>query len=977
MTGSIRGRLLRTRTFVAVASGAVVLATGAATGASYAVAQPAAEPTRPGPRGTTGELLGVYDARVGAGGAARAAQLRTASKAARTPAARVFRRALEDDAQLEYDGTTGTVRILQNLDGYLTDRSTLSPQQVVLRYVREHHAGLGLTEGDLDTFRLSRNYQDVAGIRHLSWTQRIGGGSVFGNGLQAAVTADGRLLMLGGSPVSTPEEPSAERPRIGSPAGAIAASRRDTGEATATPGPRDSAERVLFVTRTGTFWGWRTITMSADNPAHSVFDAASGRLLYRRPLSSDAGSREGSRGKAVRYFPGHRPGGRPKTVRFTKRGWLDARATRLFGNNTHAYSDVNDDDTAQRREEAPPKSGQRWDYRLQQFHLENVSFCDNPYPCSWNPDEPFSWRVNREQNITQVFYFVNNWHDHLLRSPIGFTEAAGNFQQRNFSRQGVGRDFVDAQTDDGANTDHGLPDGAHIDNANMSTPPDGMAPTMQLYLQHQPGTSYPDGDPYAPTNVGDEADTVYHEYTHGLSNRLVVDPSGNSTLGDVQAGAMGEAWSDWYAMDYLVARGLQKDSKREADVVLFQYDGAGAALNRSGPIDCEVGSTSPLCTGGLTGHQGGYTYADYGRVAGAPAVHGDGEIWAQTLWSLRDALRSRASQALVTRAMELAPANPSFLDMRNAILVADTALFDGRHHTAIWRTFASRGMGFLAGSLGGDDTSPGADFSTPPTEVQRGTISGVVTDRDTGEPVSGVPVSLAFQGGASIANPTTITGPDGSYSLGPVPAGTYDKLLVTGGGYQPARRSVQVTAAGGNGDLQLRRDWAAETGGASVAEFNGPDFSEFGCGPAQAIDLSQLSGWVSTTGDDEGTPTNEFVRKFLTVDLGRTIDVTAFGVDPSATCGQGGSASTGAYSIETSPDGTTFTEAHAGTFTAEDLGRINELTPAAGDEGVRFVRINLLGNQTPDFATNCPDGGFSGCSFTDLTELAVFGVPAR
>jgi extracellular elastinolytic metalloproteinase len=42
---------------------------------------------------------------------------------------------------------------------------------------------------------------------------------------------------------------------------------------------------------------------------------------------------------------------------------------------------------------------------------------------------------------------------------------------------------------------------------------------------------------------------------------------------------------------------------------------------------------------------------------------------------------------------------------------------------------------------------------------------------------------------------------------------------------------------------------------------------------------------------------------------------------------------------------------------------------------VRFVRFNMLGNQTPDFATNCPDGNFSGCQFTDLTELAVYGVP--
>ena len=123
----------------------------------------------------------------------------------------------------------------------------------------------------------------------------------------------------------------------------------------------------------------------------------------------------------------------------------------------------------------------------------------------------------------------------------------------------------------------------------MDTPPDGQSPRMQMYLQHQPGTSYPDGDPFSPTNVGDEADTVYHEYTHGLSNRLVVDANGQSTLGDVQAGAMGEAWSDWYAMDYLVDQGLQKDRPGKVDVVLFQYDGAGVALDRTEPIDCPVG----------------------------------------------------------------------------------------------------------------------------------------------------------------------------------------------------------------------------------------------------------------------------------------------------------------------------------------------------------------------------------------------------
>ena len=44
---------------------------------------------------------------------------------------------------------------------------------------------------------------------------------------------------------------------------------------------------------------------------------------------------------------------------------------------------------------------------------------------------------------------------------------------------------------------------------------------------------------------------------------------------------MGEAWSDWYAMDYLVAQGLQRDGAGEADVVLFQYDGEGVFLDRT------------------------------------------------------------------------------------------------------------------------------------------------------------------------------------------------------------------------------------------------------------------------------------------------------------------------------------------------------------------------------------------------------------
>ena len=59
-----------------------------------------------------------------------------------------------------------------------------------------------------------------------------------------------------------------------------------------------------------------------------------------------------------------------------------------------------------------------------------------------------------------------------------------------------------------------------------------------------------------------------------------------------------------------------------------------------------------------------------------------------------------------------------------------------------------------------------------------------------------------------------------------------------------------------------------------------------------------------------------------------------------------------------------------------DRGRLNPVTPAGGSATARYVRFTILGNQTPDFATSCPGGAFSGCQYTDLTEIEVYGRPA-
>jgi extracellular elastinolytic metalloproteinase len=969
-------------------------------------------------RATSGSAVrdkGFYDARSGGTTAAKNHLYTKAGIASSRAATDKLRESLGKQAVVEMDGLTGTARQVARLNGFLTGKSSAPATKVAMGFVRSHLPALGLRSADLKTFRLSNHWVDVAGIHHISWTQRVGGVQVFGNGLKANVTRDGRLLSLGGSPVARLRISTASVAKVGTPvrsrAAAIAAARRDVGEKTLKAGSADYARRVLFATPAGLRRAWEAVTMSAFRPMQTVVDARDGRVLYRRDLSSDAyGSSpahvtapwmaraaarqaaaggaaakaaakgKGSTGLAFEYFPGHKPGGVAQPVNYTKRGWLSGKAKILYGNNSHTFSDVNDDNKPNPSEEVPAKSPHKWNYRLKPFHLTAHgfdAFCDNPWPCSWNPNKPFSWRVNREQNAAQVFFFVNNWHDHLKAAPIGFTEAAGNFQRKNYSGNGVGHDAVMTNTDDGANTDHGLPDGNHVDNANMSTPPDGHAPRMQMYLQHVPGTRYPGGDPFSPTNVGDEADTVYHEYTHGLSNRLVVDADGNSTLGGVQAGSMGEAWSDWYAMDYLVAKKLEKDAPNVIDLYIFQYDGEGVFFDRTEPMDCKVGVSKPRCTGGTTGRTEGYTYGDYGNVIGFPEVHSDGEIWAQTLWDLRQKIGSKTSESLVTRAMSIAADNPSFLDMRNAILLADMATTGGDRQHAIWKVFANRGMGYFAGSLGGDDTAPGADFSMPPTGNDTGRITGTITDSQTGDPIEGAVVTVAFQGSPFVTNPSDTTGVSGTFNIGPIPRGTYPKVTFSAPGYDTVTRAVTLDQQNVASDAALDRDWASSAGGAELIDFTGPDFGQF-CGPVAMIDQSSAFGW-STTSDLVDGQVGPDTPKQITVQLPNPVDISSITLLPMANCGDGQSASTGSYHIEVSTDGTTYNTVASDDLTFDEVTQLQTPTLTGSTDGIEFVRFwidaPLVMVDTDTYGANpCPGGGFSGCDFEDAVEIEVYGT---
>ena len=337
------------------------------------------------------------------------------------------------------------------------------------------------------------------------------------------------------------------------------------------------------------------------------------------------------------------------------------------------------------------------------------------------------------------------------------------------------------------------------------------------------------------------------------------------------------------------------------------------------------------------------------------------------------------ADTLITRAMSLSPAEPSFLDMRNAIIQADLVKYGQAHTPALWKIFAKRGMGYFAGAVDANDANPAQDFKTPPAPqtAHDGTIAGFVHDSQSGAPVAGAVVTIGGFGDQF----TTTTGADGFYEFDGLFVGTYRKVAASAPGFfgdSSPGNAVRIGDFTGADltNLLVQRDWAATTGDAVVTGFDGPDFTPFGCGPDQAFDTSESTGWGSTTGDDNGDPTNVFVPKAITVDMHHVVDIDHFLVDPTATCGDGGSASVGAYKIETSVDGLTFVPAGTGTFTVANQGQLNEVTPAAGAATARFIRFTMEGNQTPSFATNCPNGAFSGCSFTDLTELAVVGTEA-
>ena len=603
------------------------------------------------------------------------------------------------------------------------------PDRPVKAFLQEYQVLFGFGPEALDDANVQRDYVSTGnGVRTVVWQQQVAGVPVFNALLIGHMTQAGELACLSSEfiPSAIQAADPALLAAVQSGAGLPVPVQQALVTAVTNIGDRFAVNDVLArtdaagVTRQQTFTAndgikgdaraeliwfpasrtqlklcWQVLFTSQwrDEMYLTLVSADAGEILYRRNLTTESSAitcRVYTNASPTPLLPGWpTPNTTQPTpverglVTFTAlddtaspNGWIADGDNETRGNNVDAHLDRNDDNLA----DLPRPTGNP--SRVFDFPLDLTAA-----PANYG-----------EAATVQLFYWDNWMHDALYQ--FGFTEAAGNFQTDNFGRGGLGNDAVQADAQDGL----GLNDGRHANNANMSTPPDGCAPRMQMYVF----------DGASPARDGSlDAQIVLHEYTHGLSTRLV---GGGAGIDALQTAGMGEGWSDFYALALLT------DPAADVDGVYpmasyVAYHGFGTTFEenyyygiRRYPY-CTDTNKNPLTFADIdpwkaSAHDGVPRNPLLGpfRADLASEVHSQGEVWCMMLWEMRaNLIRKLGPEAgnnlalqLVTDGLKLSPPNPNFVQARDAILLADRMWSGGANAPEIWSAFAKRGLGFNA-----------------------------------------------------------------------------------------------------------------------------------------------------------------------------------------------------------------------------------------------------------------------------------------
>jgi hypothetical protein len=244
--------------------------------------------------------------------------------------------------------------------------------------------------------------------------------------------------------------------------------------------------------------------------------------------------------------------------------WLPTAAAELAGNNVHAYADlVAPDGLSAGDVTVPPTSPGVFDR-------------------TWDPTTlPGGSTFNIQAITTNLFFVVNYMHD--LYYDSGYNEAAGNSQNDNYGRGGVGSDAINAESQDYSG----------LDNANMSTPSDGAPGRMQMYLWDLVIDKHVTINTPGPTTLTTVGSAVFGPQSWNVTNDVVLylDTTGGGSLGCNTGGGASNA-AALAGKIALIDRGtcaFVEKAKNAltagAVAVLFANSATGAMLGSFGAAD--------------------------------------------------------------------------------------------------------------------------------------------------------------------------------------------------------------------------------------------------------------------------------------------------------------------------------------------------------------------------------------------------------
>jgi uncharacterized repeat protein (TIGR01451 family) len=472
--------------------------------------------------------------------------------------------------------------------------------------------------------------------------------------------------------------------------------------------------------------------------------------------------------------------------------------------------------------------------------------------------------------VVNLFAMHNRMHD--WQYFLGFTEENWNAQLDNFGNAGAENDPLEGDVQAGA-VGGAYPGYLGRDNANMVTLPDGVPAITNMYLWQPLRGAF-----YAPCVDGDyDMAVIGHEYGHMTENRMIGKGGGRAGH---HAGAMGESFGDFNAMEYLNEYGFVPVTDENPYSV-----GAYATGSKSRGIRNYGMNMSPL------------NFSNMGYDITGPQVHADGEIFSATQFELRTNMNAQvdattpwqsSDQTLQQKcadgfdtpdhcpgnrrwiqnyfdAMLLMPVGPSYVDARDAQIAADTLRFGGIHHNVMWGSFARRGLGQFASST---NTAASSDTDPKPDFIQPGAPPAVVTfearDADTNALIDGTRIFVGHY--EARTSPIAVTDTDGvPTGAAPGASNLDDTAGFVGYGYDFVARAPGyghlrffhgfAHGATGTVTVYMPKNLASSAQGATASLLTGSD----GVNHGNLIDDTEATQWASTGSPAEG--------KQVTVDL--------------------------------------------------------------------------------------------------------------